>query len=1027
MKLTETFDLSALPFQGDRTAVCRRIPVGARIQNVRATVQPKAPAGNDPFTLTIDFGTGGNRWGATKIETPQAVEVDFHGRRKLVEVSGNLSGATLQVDLGGAYVDLNDRGALKTPSDDKFFSLSATNPNPLPGVSVTKFRLTGNAPTVSTVKIQSLPTNVSLRLGEQPIFWMHIGELAQAETTPDFTAALQTFLNEVKVENGFYVVPLVVHSDSLARLEITLTVDYLIEQSALPAGLSEVTLPYEFDGLPQAEAGLLTLTLPAHARLVPQACRARVTGAFADTRVAYDPTESIAPDGLATLVKPAGQVAISDEDAFAQPIRLAADATATAIDLLLNVRQSAKLRLDLREDLDGKPGELSLLPKPVDFELTGVVGKEAASAARWVSVPLPVEFQFIRARRYWLVLQSLTGTADWSVAPAAATTLSEPGGLQRLSQRAADAALAWREAAVNGVAPLLAAFFRLRYQTKRFTMPIALQVGDGEHPVRVSLDRYADQGRVDFPLNFAELETARQKFLTQRPTSCSTAELLENGMFEKWFELKNKQGEKIADRPRHWDLTAGQVFQHPQLNAANLSGSNLDESPSLAALSQVVPVQGSCLYDFSFVARPFQEAAVAEIFWLNGECGLLQTDAVPIEPAILSNTAAITNSVANDFFQIRLKAPAQAQQAEVRFGVQAEASLTLQNVSLRGATNALLNSDFKFSETVPDNENERNQILHWKQVPYLDLTEPKNPFKLENKDTQDTAEVMQVVAAKSDQPFVLALAVGAKPTKPFRLEAHWRKADGSPVGAPSVITLDDTASTTATAQGRSPKGAEQAEIRLVLPASSGKIEIQNVGLHFPAMTSVPITFVAQAPGQLTLTDLQLAFEEMEPVRPALPAGGLCKPTPPGGQPGTGQSECGTCSCCGGDKVSVDPVVALTDAGRPVTQAICANCGIAHISFSGAPATNAPRFRFPSAPPPSAPITKPDIKATTVTPLDALMGIAQKRSALFQAAGIDSVEALAALAPDAPPAVQGFSPKEVALFIQAARLLLNGVA
>src|SRR5262249_37482391 len=155
--------------------------------------------------------------------------------------------------------------------------------------------------------------------------------------------------NDAKIENGFYVVPLVLHSDSIARLKVDVEVEFLVEQSALPAGLNEVTLPYDFDGLPKTTPELLTITAPAGARIVPQASRARVTGSFADTRIVFNPTETVSPEGFVTTISPAGKVTITSEDAFAQPISLAADTAASAIDLLLEIKKTVRLRLDLRE------------------------------------------------------------------------------------------------------------------------------------------------------------------------------------------------------------------------------------------------------------------------------------------------------------------------------------------------------------------------------------------------------------------------------------------------------------------------------------------------------------------------------------------------------------------------------------------------------------------------------------------------------------------------------------------------------
>jgi|GEM_PF-2454587 len=563
MKLSDRYDGSNAPFQGDRALRLQRIPANARIQRATATVTPiDATRGVSPFAETIRFnGTTGDL-GATKTQVLRAtgavgwVEVDFHGRRTLAGVRGmNLDGRTLQVDLGGAYVEVNANGGLKAPGDTLFTLPSSLSNNfaALPALAVTKFKLTNPVPVppappvtsdpdVTEVTIRSVPTNLSLRFGETPIFWTHVGELAQPEITPDFTAALQAFLADAKVENGFSVVPLVLHSDSLARLTVALEIEFLVQESALPKGLDEVVVPFDFSGPPKAGTEVITLAVPPNSRLSPRASSARVTGVFDGSRIVYNPTERVSPDGFVKAITPEGTVEVSASATLAQPISLARDVAATAIDLLLGVKQTTGLQLDLREDLDGKPGNTSLLPQPVNFELTGPEGleqkQEAAARSKWVSVPLPTEFQFksvTGTKRYWLVLQSIVGEAAWSVAAApAAPPPVETAGMQR----SPDGGLSWREAAALKVPGPLGAFFRLRRKPERFEMPIALRLGSGDQTVQVSLDRFRSLGRVDFALDFEEIGQALEKHLAKAaPATCPETEHLVNGDFEKWLRI----------------------------------------------------------------------------------------------------------------------------------------------------------------------------------------------------------------------------------------------------------------------------------------------------------------------------------------------------------------------------------------------------------------------------------------------------------------------------------------------------------
>lgn len=554
MKLNDRYDGSNDPFQGDRVLHLSGLPVGACIQTATAIVTPVSTGeGIEPFVETIRFNDGIGDWGATKTQVRDRwVEVDFHSRRTLARVRGaNLQGATLQVDLGGAFVEINENGGIKTPSDPDPFTLENATDEPLPGLSVVKLKLTKAPaePQVHQVVIRSTPTNVSLRFGEMPAFWTHVGELVQTAPTPDFALALQAFLAEAKAENGSYIVPVVLHSDSIARLQIEFNVEFLVQETGLRGGVGEVVLPFDFSRVADATPEALGLEIPAGSRLVPPASTARVTGSFAETRIVYDPLEKVSAKGLVSAISPedlkrADKIVVAPDAMQAQPISLAGGLVVSGIDLLLEVRQTTRLQLNFREDLDGKPGATSLLPKPVEFAVPGPVGLEEATFAgrsKWTSVALPAEFRFRAVddttqgkRRYWIVLQSLEGEALWSVATGKdAPNLAEVTGMKR----SGDGGLSWREAATSKLPGPLVAFFRLRRKPERFTMPIALQVGSGESAVRVGLDRFAATGRVDFALDFNDVSQALEKLPASTASACTEAQHLVNGDFERWMRV----------------------------------------------------------------------------------------------------------------------------------------------------------------------------------------------------------------------------------------------------------------------------------------------------------------------------------------------------------------------------------------------------------------------------------------------------------------------------------------------------------
>jgi DNA-binding beta-propeller fold protein YncE len=548
MKLSDRYDGSDDPFEGDRTLLLKIIPVGARIERASATVTPiDASRGINPFTETIAFtGTSGD-WGATKtvVTTPSArwVEVDFHRRRTLSAVTGSqLTDATLQVDLGGAYVEVNVSGGIKTPSDPNPLTLKSDS-EAVPSLTVTKFKLTlaGTAtgtPDITQVTIRSTPTNVSLRLGDLPAFWTRPGEMTQPETTPDFTAALQALLASATTENGFYSVPLILHSESITRLALLFEVEFLMEQNVLRDSPSGVVLPFDLSGVAQTRADLLQIEVPPDSRLAESGTLARVTGTFGDTRLVAE-----------TVIKeaPADQVEVSTAQSQAQPVEVSEETLVTNIDLLVGVSRTVRLQLDMRENFDGKPASFSLLPAPLEFEVTGPGGAvekgKVKDEPKWVSVDLPAEFKFKAGKAYWIVLQSVEGEAAWFITPARGSPLS--------LQQTNDGGLSWRAATTGKVAGPLKAFFRLRRRPQTFEMPIKLQVGEGSDAVDVNLERFQSLGRVDFTLEASDLSEALDKYLDKAAApACPEIEHLRNGDFEQWL----RSGDSLS-RPKNITLS----------------------------------------------------------------------------------------------------------------------------------------------------------------------------------------------------------------------------------------------------------------------------------------------------------------------------------------------------------------------------------------------------------------------------------------------------------------------------------------
>lgn len=547
------------PFEGDRIFRWQAIPANAKILSATAIVTPVDSKLGGPFLELLTFRNGTGDFGATKADGTAPgnpwVEVDFHRRRTLAGMTGNFGtivanplnpgGCVLQVDVGGGtYVEINQNGAFRTPSDppDSFFRVGGGAAD-LPGLTVAKLKATSSdavRPVLNTIRVRSVPTQVSLRVGELPPFWTHVGEMTLPETTPDFAAVLQAALTTAKVENGFYDLAITIHSDSIARLKVELEIEVLAQQEVLPQAVPEVVLPFDVSTLAKSSAAELSIEVPLNSRVVHGQTSARVRGAFAETRIAYGPTG---------VVTPAAAIEVSPMYSQAQIFALENEVAAVAVDVLLEaLTPSARLQLDIRGDFDGKPDEIPLLPTPVELRIEQPSQKGAA----WTSVALPSEFLFARAQgktsRYWLLLQCLEGRAAWSVQEVTAS--KKPNTINTQATR--DGGLSWQDATplpgslpdLQATPPFIA-FFRLRDQPKTFKMPIQLQIGSGDKEVRKKLDRFEPLGRVDFTLDTELADGINEYLKGATAAALPETEHLDNFDFEKWENV----GKQMISRP----------------------------------------------------------------------------------------------------------------------------------------------------------------------------------------------------------------------------------------------------------------------------------------------------------------------------------------------------------------------------------------------------------------------------------------------------------------------------------------------
>lgn len=1004
MKLSDCYQGNRDPFEGDRTLWLRILPDGTRV--IKATVTLALPEkwAQSGFQETFVFPSNtveedelsAEDWGVTKTELDSFVEVDFHARRTLAEVAGSGVFSALFADMGGAYVNVTGDGTFNP--EDLWGNTLSSDGVALPGLTVNKFKLKGNNLQVSQVTIRSVPTNVSVRLGQMPPFWTHLGEMATSQTSPDFADVLNMFLAEASAENGFYAIPFVVHSDTIARLDVTLAIDYVVEQPVLPSYLPEVTLPYGYSSLPGIEEDLLTVKLPRGAKPV-SGTSAMVLGTFDASRVV---SGEIGESGATATIT------VSADRSLAQPIQLGEETPVSGIDLPLANTQPgfAGLHLDLQEDADGKPSGEVLTSAGV------TVGKPVPGGSSWGSAALPEEFRFERGKRYWLVLQSVSGEAHWDAQPGDTATPA--------LQASTNGGLSWRTAASDKGEKPLKAIFRLRHTPEQFTMPIQLQIGKGPEAVRVKFDRFAPLGRVEFDADFiTELEEFVSSPAAASP--CGTGNLLVNSDFsnpppddatrklfgfdaekvsypstqitgtvdlsrgvdlsiERFITLTvNGLEPKLIDCagaipartqidevvtainqvisgvakktddnrliitgsssvelhpwcrpqvPHGWQGIPGQVLRHKHPETGQVltvlvatrffitdgQGEQLlphfcfladpDTLQALTGepveLSQRILVRGTCFYllKVRFYIYPQlldlneQPPALLQIEWLDAEGTIISTDQAKIktpfdeEPSGNNKNTIIAPPWLHE---TRVKSPLTAAQAEIRLIQQSPGILVLEEVSFSPTLELLQNANFR------QWEGESNNMSAMSPVDWMCLggwfdRQPGQPGGVILKGTGsdgalgpgDTvlAQIAEVVAGECYELQVCAQPLKTSATDPetlpdeqrARLELRWLKNE-SEIGESVILLLDGRNFPKHAWAGTAPDGVAQAEIRLIQPRGQGDLLVESVSLSRIDMLSVPLIFLAEAPGELKVSDLRVTYDppgpppERKPLQP----------------------------------------------------------------------------------------------------------------------------------------------------------------
>ncbi|MBO9402629.1 hypothetical protein [Shimia sp. R9_3] len=1001
-------------FRGTKTLYLRSLPEGAQLSSFRLRLTPIAASNRigpaeEQISFTdppVDGSIAGRDTSDDSRETAVSqvrgggslpwAEIHLGGFRTLSRLSGaGLAGATLQVDLGGLFVDVAANGTV--PSQNGTFTLS-DGEQPLPGLTVQRLRIArtsaGAQPIINTLWLRAVASNVTLAMGQQPAAWALPGELSAVTETTDLTTLAQAALDAAGTEGGFAVLPLHIKSDTTAQLAVEVLYEIQERRSGLPDGLRESTLEYTYDGVSEAGDDLLQITVPPNMEIDPAGTHIAIDGTFEGSEITLGPTMDRTPPEA---------VPLAVGTAAAQPVTITGETILDAVDVLLSTQaRQADVKVDLREDFDGKPGDSSLLSQPA----TGSFGVSAHGGPRWLSTALGQTITVpADAQRIWLVVEPTSAPIAWHVHPETEPTAelqtSDTGGLS------------WRPARADSLPDALMAAHRFRRASPVFRVPVSAEIGRDAESSVLSLERFQPLGRVEFALESRSVAEAANGILSARSaTTCPRGEQLTNGGFED-----RASGNDLYE-PQGWSVSGGAValqsFSVPgdagPLSVTLLRLGHAESAPR--ALSQIVKVSPGCPYRAVFRGFAPERGAVIELIWRQTGCGLSRTDVLTPPPFLGTfdsglELAAVAGPQLRTILSASLDvmAPEDADQLEVRLRTPANQRLFVDTISLEGGPTGLRNGDF--SELALDVD-PTEFLSGWRFSPELTLENPPLTIALTTEGltfTNITADRSSVILSQSaevnaDAPFAAALEAQLSHGEAV-FAARWLDGAGAQIDTPLAASIQLEGAEITRLRGTVPAGAATAEIEIEL-GPNAILTLVAASAELEAPQNIPVSFLSEAPGRMTVRDFTVAFRPRAVATQPPPPESPCVPTPADTAP-EDICECAPCKDKGETAPARATLITRLPTELPVgTIAQPRLDSVARLPRESATArlrTHASSTAFLSLPGHArvlTPATNLTLNTATLPdrPTRELHGIGEGRAAVLETAGITSVCAVA---------------------------------
>jgi hypothetical protein len=270
-----------------------------------------------------------------------------------------------------------------------------------PATPLDDWAMAAVTPSQLALHCRSVPSNLSLHIGDGPPFWTYSGPLSKTLATPDFAPALNDYLagDALPEDQPEHHVPLVISSATVGEVSVALEAEIFFVVDCFADGAKEKTLAF---GCNQPWTQAVAFELPEDA--VIHKAQVKLSGEFAGDRF----VPGFGPAGE-SAGEPAGEYAalVSAEHWVAQAFSPATDLALSGVDLLLTcLSETAELVVEIQPDINQAP--------PGEAEATVELALDsAAGGALWYCLDLSSPLELEAGKRYWLVLKGKDGQAGW--------------------------------------------------------------------------------------------------------------------------------------------------------------------------------------------------------------------------------------------------------------------------------------------------------------------------------------------------------------------------------------------------------------------------------------------------------------------------------------------------------------------------------------------------------------------------------------------------------------------------------------